>query len=113
MLRKIRIVFAALFFVGITAMFLDFSGVLHLWLGWMARVQFVPAVLSLNVAVVLLLLLMTYLFGRVYCSVICPLGIMQDIISNFSARRKGKKLRFCCCCLWLPLWQDLRVLLRS
>lgn len=94
MLRKIRIVFAALFFVGITAMFLDFSGVLHLWLGWMARVQFVPAVLSLNVAVVLLLLLMTYLFGRVYCSVICPLGIMQDIISNFSARRKGKKFRF-------------------
>ncbi len=94
MLRKIRILFAAFFFVGITLLFLDFTGVFHLWLGWMARVQFVPALLAVNVAVVAVLLLLTLLFGRVYCSVVCPLGVMQDIVSNLSGRRKGKRLRF-------------------
>lgn len=45
------------------------------------------------------ILLLTVLFGRFYCSVICPFGILQDIIA-FAARRKLKpdanraKLRF-------------------
>ena len=81
MYRKIRIILAAIFFVGITLLFLDFTGTLHLYLGWMAKVQFLPAVLSLNVGVVVLLLVLTLLFGRVYCSVICPLGVMQDCFS--------------------------------
>ena len=53
MLRKVRIGLALLFFTAITLLFLDFTGVLHLYLGWLAKVQLLPAVLSLNVAVVL------------------------------------------------------------
>ena len=94
MLRKIRIVAAGLFFVLITLLFLDFTGTLHLWFGWMAKIQLIPAVLALNVAVILVLAALTLLFGRVYCSVICPLGVMQDIVSWFSGKRKGKKNRF-------------------
>ena len=92
--KKIRIALATLFFVGITLLLLDVSGSLHAWLGWMAKIQFLPAVLALNLAVIVGLLLLTLLFGRVYCSVICPLGIWQDIVSNLSGRRKGKKARF-------------------
>ena len=92
--KKIRIALAALLFVGITLLLLDVSGTLHVWLGWMAKIQFLPAVLALNLAVIVGLLLLTLLFGRVYCSVICPLGIWQDIVSNLSGRRKGKKARF-------------------
>lgn len=94
MLRKTRILLASLFFVGITLLFLDFTGIAHAWLGWMARLQFLPAVLALNVAVVALLVVLTLLFGRVYCSVICALGVMQDIVSWLSGKRKGKKFRF-------------------
>lgn len=94
MLRKTRILLASLFFVGITLLFLDFTGIAHAWLGWMARLQFLPAVLALNVAVVALLVVLTLLFGCVYCSVICPLGVMQDIVSWLSGKRKGKKFRF-------------------
>ena len=94
MLKKIRVALAAIFFVGITLLFLDITGVLHLYLGWMAKIQFLPAVLALNFAVVAALALVTLLFGRVYCSVICPLGIMQDISSHLSGMRKGKKMRF-------------------
>lgn len=94
MLRKIRICFATLFFAGITLMFLDFTGTLHAWLGWMAKIQLLPALLAVNAAVVVALLVMTLLIGRVYCSVICPLGVMQDVISYISGRRKKKKYRF-------------------
>ena len=94
MLRKIRIVAAGLFFVLITLLFLDFTGALHTWFGWMAKIQLLPAVLALNFAVVAGLVILTLLFGRVYCSVICPLGVMQDIVSWISGRRKGKKNRF-------------------
>ena len=94
MLRKIRIVLAVVFFVCITLLFLDFTGTVHAWLGWMAKVQFLPAVLALNVGVIALLVVLTLVFGRVYCSVICPLGVFQDVVSWLSGRRKGKKNRF-------------------
>ena len=94
MLRKIRKTLAALFFIGITALFLDFTGVLPAFLGWMAKVQLVPAILSVNLTIVAVLLLLTLLFGRVYCSVICPLGIVQDIISRMASRRKKNRFSY-------------------
>lgn len=94
MLRKIRLTLAVLFFLGVTLLFLDFSGSIHAWLGWMAKIQFLPAILALNVGVVLALVVLTLVLGRVYCSVICPLGVMQDIISWISGKRKKKQYRF-------------------
>lgn len=94
MLRKIRLTLALLMFLAVTGLFLDFTGTLHAWLGWTAKVQFLPALLALNVGVVAVLVVLTLLVGRVYCSVICPLGVMQDIVSWLSGRRKGKKYRF-------------------
>lgn len=94
MLRKIRIILAFVCFGLITLLFLDFTGTLHGWFGWLAKVQFLPAVLALNLGVVVALVVLTLLFGRVYCSVICPLGVMQDVVSWLSGQRKGKKYRF-------------------
>ena len=104
MLRKIRLTLAVLFFAIITLLFLDFTGTIHAWFGWMARIQFLPAVLALNVGVIVLLAALTLVFGRVYCSVICPLGVMQDIISWISGRRRKKKFRFS----WSPAKSWLR-----
>ena len=81
MLRKIRIVAATLCFTIITLLFLDFTGTIHSWFGWLAKIQLLPAILALNVGVVAALIILTLLLGRVYCSVICPLGVMQDLIS--------------------------------
>ncbi len=94
MLRKIRITLAVLFFAFITLLFLDFTGTIHAWFGWMAKLQFLPAVLAMNVGVVALLVVLTLVFGRVYCSIICPLGVMQDVFSWISGQRKKKKYRF-------------------
>ncbi len=92
MLRKIRITLAALFFIGLTLLFLDFTGTAHAWFGWMAKMQFLPAVMALNVVVIAILIVLTLIFGRIYCSVICPLGIMQDFFGWLG--KKAKKNRY-------------------
>ena len=51
MLRKIRLTLATLFFALITLLFLDFTGTIHAWFGWLAKIQFLPALLALNVGV--------------------------------------------------------------
>ena len=89
MLKKIRTILAVVFFTLITLLFLDFTGTLHHWFSWMAKIQFLPAVLALNVGIVVGLVLLTLVFGRIYCSIICPLGVFQDVIARFN-RKKNK-----------------------
>ena len=95
MLKKLRIFLAVISIVAITFLFLDISGSASRYLGWLAEIQFLPAVLALNVTVVVALIVLTLLLGRLYCSVICPMGIFQDVISRirsrFSRNRFGYK----------------------
>ncbi|MCD8298032.1 MAG: 4Fe-4S dicluster domain-containing protein [Prevotella sp.] len=93
MLKKIRIILATIVFIMVTLLFLDFTDTLHHWFGWVAKIQFLPALLALNVGIVVALIVITIVFGRIYCSIICPLGIMQDITSAIHG--KIKKNRFC------------------
>ena len=91
MLRKFRIIAALFCFLFITLLFLDFTGSIHVWFGWLAKIQFLPAVLALNVAVVLALIILTLIFGRIYCSVICPMGcISRHRIQNQQPSEKEK-----------------------
>ncbi len=92
MLRKIRTILAAAVLIGITLLFLDFTGTLHHWLGWLAKIQLLPAVMALNVVVIVALVVLTLVLGRIYCSVICPLGILQDVLARF--RRKKNKYSY-------------------
>jgi len=93
MLRKIRITLAVICFVLVTWLFLDFTGVAHAWFGWLAKIQFLPAVLALNLLVVLALVVLTLVFGRIYCSVICPLGVFQDVVAWIGKKCRPKKQR--------------------
>lgn len=103
MLKKLRVLFALFFWLGITLLFLDFTGGLHRYLSWMAKIQLLPAVMAVNLAVIAVLVLLTLLFGRIYCSVICPLGVFQDAVSHvgisgkkqpYGYRREIKWLRY-------------------
>lgn len=102
MLRKIRITLACVCLILLTLLFLDFTGTLHHYLGWMAKIQFLPAVLALNIGIIILLVVLTLLFGRTYCSVICPLGVMQDVFAWTG--KKQKKNRY----TWSPAKTILR-----
>lgn len=94
MYKKIRRIAAAVFFVGITFLLTGINWHVGGALGWMADLQFLPALLALNLGVVLALVLLTLVFGRIYCSVICPLGVFQDLAARLGRvvkRRRGNR----------------------
>lgn len=71
-------------FVGITLLFV---GIGRDWWGWLPKLQLLPATLRViagatlgNIAVVSGILLVALLMGRIYCSVLCPLGVFQDVV---------------------------------
>lgn len=101
MLRKIRLTLAIVFFTLITLLFLDFTGTLHTWFGWMAKIQFLPALLALNLGVFVSLVVLTLVVGRIYCSIICPLGVMQDIVSWISKKQKKNRYTYSHAISWL------------
>ena len=92
MLRKIRICLQLIMITLVTLLLLGIGFRVHLWAGWVAKIQFLPAVLALSFVVLACIIVVTLLFGRIYCSVVCPLGIMQDFFSWLGG--KAKKNRF-------------------
>ena len=88
MLRKGRMILSS---GMLLVMVLTFGGLLAPVLPhW----QFLPALLAGNVLALALILAVTFLFGRVYCSVLCPLGIGQDLVIWLSGRRRKKRRSF-------------------
>jgi hypothetical protein len=92
-LKNIRVVLAILFFLPILLFFVDFTGKLPIQLHHLLSIQWIPALLSLNLVVLGILLVLSLFFGRIYCSVICPLGVFQDILSRKTSFW-GKKKKF-------------------
>jgi ferredoxin len=89
MLKTLRIIWAILFFVPPALFFCDFADVFPDSFSRVLRIQLIPAILAGNLWVLVALTVITVLFGRIYCAVICPLGILQDLISRLAKR--GKK----------------------
>jgi ferredoxin len=90
-LKGFRVVFSILFLVAIAALFIDFRELIPtVWADRILFLQFVPSVIkfitlpAIVSAGFLFILILTSLFGRVYCSVICPLGILQDVFAWIS-----------------------------
>lgn len=94
MLKRLRKILATISFVLMTLLFLDFSGALHAWFGWMAKLQLVPAILASSFVILIAIVIVTLLFGRIYCSIICPLGIYQDGIAHIAEKRKKNRYSF-------------------
>jgi ferredoxin len=101
MLKKIRITLAIICLAAITLLFLDFTGTAHTYLGWLAKIQFLPAVLALNLGVIIALVAITLVFGRLYCSIICPLGVMQDFFAWLGKKSKHNRYKYSTAINWL------------
>lgn len=87
-LRVARIIIAAVFFVAALGTLINIFPSDSI-AQYALELQFTPAVMGIltgSFALILILLAITLLFGRAYCSFICPLGIFQDIIHNLSGR---------------------------
>jgi ferredoxin len=102
-LKPLRVLLALLFFAATAALFLDLEGrvpavvseaTLYLQIT-PSLVRFTGA-LTWAAAGFAAVLLLTLLFGRVFCSTVCPLGTLQDIIISLAGRlaRNRKRARF-------------------
>ena len=81
-------------FIAVTLVFLDFTGTLHHWFSWIPKLQLVEAVLAVNVIAIVLLVALTLVFGRIYCSIICPLGILQDLFGWLGKKQKKNRYSY-------------------
>ena len=95
-LKLIRVILAVLVFSPILLFLCDFAGILPDSFSNLLRIQVVPVILGGSLLSIIFLIALTLLFGRIYCSIICPLGVFQDIISWFTWRgkKKNKKRRW-------------------
>lgn len=91
MLKKIRTAVAVMVIAFLTFGFIDFSGLIENPL--LQKIQFGPALLSLSIVTLVCLIAATLLLGRLYCSVICPLGIFQDFF-NWLSKKSDKKKKY-------------------
>ena len=76
-LRVSRIVVSVVIFALITALFVDFGMELPAFAAWLAKVQFLPAAMSFAITTFVVWLIVTLIFGRIYCSSFCPLGFFR------------------------------------
>jgi len=92
-MKKVRIVISLILFSLITFYFLDFADLLPQQLHGLMRWQFMPALLAMNMVVLISLVVITFLFGRIYCSSLCPMGILQDM-ADWLAKRFHRKKKY-------------------
>ena len=84
MLRTIRLTAAIVCFTLITLLFLDFTGTLHTWFGWLAKIQFLPAVYKLQKVIPILLIRIFFNSGLLYHNYRKSLYIRVSVIQNIS-----------------------------
>ncbi len=97
-LKGVRLLVSLIFFSFISILFLDFYNLIPEYsTGYILYLQFIPSlfkfinIITISAAGFVFILLLTFLYGRVYCSTICPLGILQDFISRISRKINKKK----------------------
>ncbi len=101
-LKRFRVIVAIIFSIAITIIFLDYLSVIPSnYVAFLTSLQLAPNLMRTLVILtsasfgLLFVIILTFLFGRVYCSTLCPLGVLQDVIIRFANIRKRKnRFRF-------------------
>ncbi len=80
-LRKIRILLSVVLAMLITLAAISQNQMFQYAFKWIKDIQFMQAVLALNIGVCAGWLIVSAVVGRIYCSSVCPLGTFQDFAS--------------------------------
>lgn len=106
-LRLTRIAVAAVAFAIVTGLFTSAGMAFPAFARFIARIQLLPAVMAFAMGILVVWLIVTLLFGRLYCSTVCPLGFFQDIVSRTARPHRRqfhyKEARNRMRCIWLAL----------
>lgn len=100
MLKHIRLFLAPLGLLGFAVLFCDQSegSIYATSLAWLGKIQLVPALLAGSLGILGAIVAVTFAYGRVYCSTVCPLGLLQDLLISL---RKKSVFRYRKDCTWL------------
>lgn len=100
-LKKIRVTVSIIFFVSFLILFFDLTfSIQSVFSKYPLYLQFIPSfqkfleIAALSSAGFIFVIILTLLFGRVYCSTICPLGILQDIFIFLQNKKKKNYFSF-------------------
>ena len=93
LLRCVRIMAAVMSFSLMTGLFVDYGMSVPAMASWLSDIQLFPAAMAFAFATFVSWLIVTLIFGRLYCSVACPLGVFQDICARLPriGKRSGSK----------------------
>ena len=97
-LSKIRRAVSVLFFLLTAVVFLDIAQLIPpVYSDAILFIQFIPSIINfisapaLIAAGFLIVLISVLMWGRVYCSTVCPIGTLQDFVSRTRRKLKGRK----------------------
>lgn len=100
-LRKFRIIFSTIVLICFILVFVDFRSLVpEKYINYLLFLQFIPSAIkffnieTLAAGGFIIVLLLTLLSGRIYCSFLCPLGIGQDLFSRIGGRFRKKFRRY-------------------
>ncbi|MCM1517416.1 MAG: 4Fe-4S binding protein [Pseudoflavonifractor sp.] len=93
LLKISRVVVSLAIFAALTLMLMGIYPVALSRVAILGRWQFIAAAMAFNMGIFCFWLLVTLMFGRIYCSTICPLGTLQDIIAHAAMRLRPRHKR--------------------
>lgn len=93
-LRNLRVAVSAIYLLALTYIIVDSALMLTPVGAMIVEMQIVPAIFVASTTWLLLWLLITLTFGRVYCSTVCPMGTVQDIAIRLTHLRCGTGHRY-------------------
>lgn len=96
-LKMSRVAVSVIVTAMLTLLWIEFSDLFLCTFGWIERWLIVPVGFGISLIVIAFWIAMTTLFGRVYCSGICPLGTLQDVFARAgrsSRRGTGRHYRY-------------------
>jgi ferredoxin len=100
-LSKIRVIFSIALIISLAVLFVDIGYILpEKYITSVLYLQFIPSAVkfiaagTITASGFVIVIILTFLTGRTYCSFLCPLGIMQDIFSRLGGKIKKRFRRY-------------------
>lgn len=87
-IKALRVAVQGVCMTLLTMAFVGVPGVLFALAHGVVSLQLVPAVVSLALGIFVVWIIITIIFGRIYCSTVCPLGVCQDIVARLRRKRR-------------------------
>jgi polyferredoxin len=93
-LKSLRVIVSVVVFLMITLLWIEYGTMFLRTIGWIEDVQIFPTAMMFSAGMLIFWMLVSLLFGRVYCSTVCPLGTWLDVVGNVGRRVRKRDYHY-------------------